>query len=231
MSFVGLYLMFYYTHGVRNVEESRVEQEATTTEPVVDTSASAPVLLPPDMPKYGGVEKTPEQRSADTAYVEGMLAKYGTLEDALNAELAIGWEAFFARASTTAIHSFNRAWLLSSTSSDALYGMGLVEGVRGHFDASIALINEALVLDDTRPYMHCDSALSYYNLSLLTPSDATSTLQTARAEIQIVEDAGAMNTACYRTAGRIARAQGEEAEALEYEQQASSSTRVKAEDE
>lgn len=224
MSLIGMYLMFY-TRSV--VEVHDVQSAVTDLPPAVLTEPATPapvVYAPLDLPKFGGIDKTDEQKQADAAYVAGMLEKYGTTQEALAAELQIGWNAFYTRASTTAMHSFNRAWLLSATSSDALWGMGLVEGVRGRFDQSIALLREATTFEGANPAMHCDIARSYLNKSVLHADEAPDLLTKAMGEIQQVESAQAMTPACYKTAAKIARAEGDEARAVGYEAYMTAST-------
>ncbi len=211
-SVAGICFLFYtYSYSVAPPGDA-----AAVAGTSLGVSTTTPrTYLPPDLPKFGGVQKTFEQIAADETYVSTMLAQHTSVDDALARELAIGWEAFKNRDGDLAMRSFNRAWLLSATSSDAVRGMGLVEGVRGHFDSSIALMQEALVLDPSRTVLNCDIALSYFN---------TNHLDEAQEAMRRVEEANAMNTVCYKTAAKIARAQGDEARAVMYEQEANTST-------
>ncbi|AII53782.1 hypothetical protein N008_17595 [Hymenobacter sp. APR13] len=75
-----------------------------------------------ELPRYGGLRKTPEQLAADEQFVAVSLAKYGSPQAAMQAHVNFGWHYLATGHAPTAIKRFNQAWLLDSTAADVYYG-------------------------------------------------------------------------------------------------------------
>jgi tetratricopeptide (TPR) repeat protein len=75
-----------------------------------------------ELPRYGGLRKTPEQLAADERFLAEALKKYGSPQAAMQAHVNFGWHYLTTGHAPTAIKRFNQAWLLDSTAADVYYG-------------------------------------------------------------------------------------------------------------
>ncbi|QNE39399.1 tetratricopeptide repeat protein [Hymenobacter sp. NBH84] len=75
-----------------------------------------------ELPRYGGLRKTPEQVATDQRFIAQVLQQYGTAQAAAQAHVNFGWHYLTTGHAPTAIKRFNQAWLLDSTAADVYYG-------------------------------------------------------------------------------------------------------------
>ncbi len=184
-------------HTPASAAPTAVLPAAPTSTPVTTPAPAGPDIS--TLPKYGGAEKTDAQEEADDEFVATIIAQTGSRDAALTLTIAKGQQAFALHDADTAMRRFNQAWLIDATSTDALWGMGLVEGVRGHFDRSIDLILQALSLDPSRADMRCDLGVSYYNKAL-ADTDKRGELLSLADEQFVLADAASSTTPTCRTA-------------------------------
>lgn len=239
MSLVGLFLLMHVGHigpitGQGFSDKGHISADTVVTMPEVIATTTPETYLEP---KLGTAPRTDRERAYSAWYVQDAIAASGSREAAFTDELSYAWDSFAVHDSDEAMIAFNHAWLLNPTSSEVLWGMGLVEGVRGNLQSSIDLIREALTHEEAATTMHCDIARSFYLLhdeqattsstsSSPTSSHASSTeyLHEAEEELRIVIDADAMTSACYRTAIKVALARGNDEQAHTFEEALASSS-------
>lgn len=82
-----------------------------------------------ELPLYGLVQKTPEQKAADDKFVEDVL-KTGTREQAVNRSLDSGWGALNKKDYVIAARRFNQAFLLDKTDSRIYHSFAILVSLR-----------------------------------------------------------------------------------------------------
>ncbi|NYE60875.1 tetratricopeptide (TPR) repeat protein [Duganella sp. 1224] len=95
-------------------------------------------------PKYGLVEKTPQQRAADDRFLAEMDKQFnGDRAKAAEQVAQLGWSYLRKGSQQDAIRRFNQAWLLDHANGTALWGMAAIEGSRGKALEAQKLLAEA----------------------------------------------------------------------------------------
>jgi Tfp pilus assembly protein PilF len=79
-----------------------------------------------ELPMYGEVAKTEQQKKADDAFIIDIEQKGYSRESGSRAVLQKGWEAFGKRDYGTAMKRFNQAWLLDPDNGDVYHGFAVV---------------------------------------------------------------------------------------------------------
>ncbi|MBU2512161.1 hypothetical protein KJ966_12545 [bacterium] len=72
-----------------------------------------------ELPMYGGVEKTPEQKKLDDEFIKTVTQQNGTREKASENVANLGWKYLRKGDQKTAMKRFNQAWLLNSKNPHA----------------------------------------------------------------------------------------------------------------
>ncbi len=140
-------LVVYKLH-VERTKHKATQAAATSTTPLVQEPAAPEVPReeepadPSTLPRFGALEKTPDLVAADEAFVAGIIERAGSREEALRATLAGGWQAYQRKEYDAAMRRFNQAWLIASSSSEALRGMSAVEQARGNLASAAELAGE-----------------------------------------------------------------------------------------
>ena len=114
------------------------------------------------LPMYGRVPKTQDQLKADLAFLataDSLFKKDRHKASRYYAER--GWDYFYQSIVDTAMFRFNQAWLLDSTNANVFWGYGLVAGVQGDFDQSIAFLERSRKMQNENDNLIVDLALSY----------------------------------------------------------------------
>jgi tetratricopeptide (TPR) repeat protein len=105
-----------------------------------------PQLLDNEIPKYGGIKRTPEQAQADQKFIDSMVQRFGNRDKAADDAIRRGF-AFLAQADwRMAMKRFNQAWLLSPDKPEVPWGFGAALSYQGQFEASEKYFQEAAAL-------------------------------------------------------------------------------------
>lgn len=106
---------------------------------------------------YGGIEKTPEMKAADEAYIAGV-AKTGLTRQQAAIELVKrGMKTLNDGDAAVAIQRFNQAWLLDPNYSGVYVGFGEVLSDRKNDDEAETMFKRAIEL----PSVAADAYASY----------------------------------------------------------------------
>jgi tetratricopeptide (TPR) repeat protein len=99
-----------------------------------------------EIPKYGGLKRTPEQIQADRKFIDFMVQKFGSHDKAADDAIRRGF-AFLAQADwRMAMKRFNQAWLLSPNKPEVPWGFGAALSYQGKFEESEKYFQEAVAL-------------------------------------------------------------------------------------
>jgi Tfp pilus assembly protein PilF len=93
---------------------------------VIGTTALYADLQTNEMPMYGGVRKTEQQKKADDVFIADILKAGYSRESGSRAVVQRGWAAFEKHDYRTAMNRFNQAWLLDPENGDVYHGFALV---------------------------------------------------------------------------------------------------------
>ena len=109
-----------------------------------------------ETPMYSGRKKTPAERLADENFIEFMLNRYDSREDAAGAVAELGWKAYGDGDRRIAIKRFNQAWLLDPTNQYALWGFGVISADRGNIDDAVRYLQMAVDSGPPNPDLQRD---------------------------------------------------------------------------
>ena len=82
-----------------------------------------------ELPLYGLVKKTPEQKAADDKFIEDVL-KTATREQVVDRALNVGWEALDKKDYVVAARRFNQAFLLEKADSRIYHSFAILVELR-----------------------------------------------------------------------------------------------------
>lgn len=103
------------------------------------------------LPKYGSQPKSDSQKAADADFLAGVDSwTEGNRKLASEDFSSRGWKAISEGRADEAMRRFNQAWLLSPSNGRALWGMAVLQAVKGDAATSVKLFSEAeaLIGDD-----------------------------------------------------------------------------------
>jgi len=83
-------------------------------------------------PMYGEVLKSGEYQKADAEFIAECLEYFGTIDSALQAHLAFGWEHFCYNDLITSMKRFNQAWLLDTECPDVYFAFAALMEAQGN---------------------------------------------------------------------------------------------------
>ena len=87
-----------------------------------------------EIPKYGGIKKTPEMVRIDNEFIDYMVKHFGSRDTAADDAIRRGF-AFLAKADwRMAMKRFNQAWLLSPDKPEVPWGFGAALSYEGKFE-------------------------------------------------------------------------------------------------
>jgi tetratricopeptide (TPR) repeat protein len=96
------------------------------------------------LPKYGSVEKTPDQKAIDTQFLKGIDDTYKGDRKKAAMEIAQGGWQFVSQGNLdNAMIRFNQAWLADSKNGLSVWGMGVVLATSGQFERCLPYFKEA----------------------------------------------------------------------------------------
>jgi predicted negative regulator of RcsB-dependent stress response len=129
---VGLLLVGKYYASKVNESDPRFQQmlkNVDKNDPGVVAKSSVNISL---MPMYGGFQKTPEQIKGDEEFMNEVLAKYKTKEEASVAFVGFARSYFEKGDLDMAMKRFNEAWLFSDKNPNVYIGFGDILKKRGN---------------------------------------------------------------------------------------------------
>ena len=99
-----------------------------------------------EIPKYGGIKKTPEMVRIDNEFIDYMVKHFGSRDTAADDAIRRGF-AFLAKADwRMAMKRFNQAWLLSPDKPEVPWGFGAALSYEGKFEDAEKYFQEAVTL-------------------------------------------------------------------------------------
>jgi Tfp pilus assembly protein PilF len=152
-------------------------------------------------PMYGGVEKTPQMRAADDAFLRGVARLGYSRERGSDKSVDLGWQYFARRDFAAAMMRFNQAWLQDRENGDAFHGFAVVTAERdGDLAQADALFRHGVASKRQKPGIYLD-----YGRFLLKdnrPADAVAVLEKAVQFADMRADAQALLALALFQAGR-----------------------------
>jgi hypothetical protein len=109
-----------------------------------------------ELPMYGHIQKTADQKRADTRYVKEMTTGGRSREAAAVVAARLGWHVFYQGDCSTAIKRFNQAWLLDPKNQLALWGFAVISIDRGQIEEAIRYYRMAIESGPEDPSLRRD---------------------------------------------------------------------------
>ncbi len=128
------------------------------------------------IPKYGSTAKNSKPIATDDGS--------GSLAAGADRAIVLGWDFYEKGDLDNAMRRFNQAWLLSPNNPDIYWGMGSVEGERGHTDSAISLFSEGLEINPRHTMLLCNLGFSYTDKARDNPGDTYKYLDKAIVQFE-----------------------------------------------
>jgi len=114
-----------------------------------------------EIPKYGGINRTPEQVQADHKFIDQMLQHFGSRDKAADDAIRRGF-GFLAEANwRMAMKRFNQAWLLCPDKPEVPWGFAAALTYETKFDEAEKYFQEAMALAPTNGRLLTDFGFMY----------------------------------------------------------------------
>lgn len=136
------------------------------------------------LPKYGNAVKTSAQLAADETFIQDIIKGSGSRDVGAKRAITLAWDFFDKGDLDNAMRRFNQAWLLTPDNADIFWGMGAVEGARGHTDSAITLFSEGLNIDSKHTMLICNLGFAYNNKALDDPKNSAQYLDKATVQYE-----------------------------------------------
>ena len=101
-------------------------------------------LLDNEIPKYGGLKRTPEQLEADKKFIDTMVKHFGSRDKAADDAIRRGFDYLSKHDWRMAMKRFNQAWLLSPDKPEVPWGFGSALTYQGEFAEGERYFQEAV---------------------------------------------------------------------------------------
>ncbi|MDH3655513.1 MAG: hypothetical protein OEN21_14695 [Myxococcales bacterium] len=109
-----------------------------------------------ELPMYGHIQKTADQKRADTRYIKEMTTGGRSREAAAVVAARLGWHIFYQGDCSTAIKRFNQAWLLDPKNQLALWGFAVISIDRAQVEEAIRYYRMAIESGPEDPSLRRD---------------------------------------------------------------------------
>ena len=83
-------------------------------------------------PMYGEVPKSERYKKMDAEFIAECLEYFGTVDSAVQAHIAFGWEYFCYNDLETSMKRFNQAWLLDAGCPDVYFAFAALMEAQGN---------------------------------------------------------------------------------------------------
>jgi len=97
-----------------------------------------------ELPMYGHLQKTADQKRSDKRYIKEMTESGRSREAAADSVARVGWNMYYQGYWSAAIKRFNQAWLLDPKNQLALWGFAAISIDRGHIEEAIRYFRMAI---------------------------------------------------------------------------------------
>jgi len=156
-------------------------------------------LLDNEIPKYGGIKRTPEQAQADQKFTDYMVQRFGNRDKAADDAIRRGF-AFLAQADwRMAMKRFNQAWLLSPDKPEVPWGFGAALSYQGEFEASEKYFQEAVSLAPKNGRLLTDFGFLYQFWATKGTKDKTKREVRLNHSVDLFEQAAQLESTYERT--------------------------------
>jgi len=118
-------------------------------------------LQPNEIPKYGGIKKTPEMVLMDEKFIDAMVQEFGSRDKAAADMIRLGFASLEKADWQTAMKRFNQAWLLSPDKPEVPWGFGAALSLEGKFEESEKYFQEAEALAQKNGRLRTDFGFLY----------------------------------------------------------------------
>ncbi len=113
-------------------------------------------------PKYGGIEKTPEQQKSDKEFIDEILNHFKSKSEASDNLVETGFKYLYENGDfSTAMRRFNQAYLLNDKNPDIYYGYGTIYFNLGAYDEARIQYDEGLALNPNHSEILTDYGTTY----------------------------------------------------------------------
>ena len=114
-----------------------------------------------ELPMYGGMKKTEQQKAADEHFIQEVVAKSGSREKGSRVASKAGWEAYYEGDLNMSMKRFNQAWLLDDKNAEAYWGFGLVLMKKQQYQQGLEMLEKAYTLAPNNARLIADLAYQY----------------------------------------------------------------------
>jgi tetratricopeptide (TPR) repeat protein len=156
-------------------------------------------LQPNEIPKYGGIKKTPEMIRNDQKFIDGMIQDFGSRDKAADDAIRRGF-AYLAKADwRMAIKRFNQAWLLSPDKPEIPWGFGASLSYEGKFDEAEKYFQEAQSLTPKNARLLTDFGFLYQFWATRGTKDKTKREERLNHSVELFQQAAELEPTYERT--------------------------------
>ena len=115
-----------------------------------------------EIPMYGGVEFTPEQKEINEKFIQDVVKQFGDRKTAAEKSVGFGWHYYNEKHDTkTAMKRFNQAWLLDPNNAGAFFGFGFLMAEKKKYDEAIVYYKRSMELDPNNAVVVCNLGRMY----------------------------------------------------------------------
>ncbi|MEW6426497.1 MAG: tetratricopeptide repeat protein [Thermodesulfobacteriota bacterium] len=144
-------------------------------------------------PMYGGVEKTPQQKRLDDAFIASIVQKTGNRWNGSMQVSQLGWSYLQKGDWETAMRRFNQAWLLDQDNYEAYWGFAAILDNQGKYADACAMGEKALSLAPGNTKVMCDVAFGYSNYAYSMEENQNERDRYFKKAISLYEQAAAID--------------------------------------
>lgn len=117
-----------------------------------------------EMPMYGGIEFTSEQKEINDRFIQDVVKQFGDRMTAAEKSVGFGWHYYNEKHDPkTAMKRFNQAWLLDPNNAGAFFGFGFLMAEKGKEEEAIAYYKKSMKLDPNNAVVICNLGRIYGN--------------------------------------------------------------------
>ena len=152
-----------------------------------------------EIPKYGGIKKTPEMIRIDQKFVDAMVQDFGSRDKAADDAIRRGF-AYLGKADwRMAMKRFNQAWLLSPDKPEVPWGFGAALSYEGKFEESEKYFQEAKSLAPKNARLLVDFGFLFQFWATKGTKDKTQRENRLNQSIELFEQAAQLEPTYERT--------------------------------
>jgi Flp pilus assembly protein TadD len=156
-------------------------------------------LLDNEIPKYGGIKRTPEQAQADQKFIDHMVQHFGSRDKAADDAIRRGF-TFLTQANwRMAMKRFNQAWLLAPDKPEVPWGFGAALSYEGEFEDAEKYFQEAQALAPKNARLLADFGFLYQFWATRGTKDKTHRETRLNRSIELFEQAAELEPTFERT--------------------------------